>query len=144
MGQWQTKATDDSGEHLKLAYDQPGTWSMKYNGYADAVLYTGLVPDSVAAKEAAWYLSRANTYGVPLDLRHTYTKTDWELWTAAWLRNQPEITALLIEGAYEFLNTTGSRAPSTDWYDTVNDRQGGFQARPVVGGMFALLTLDQR
>lgn len=139
--QWRTKATDDGGDHLKLAYDQPGTWSMKYNGYTDAMLHTNLVPEAVAAKEAEWYLSRANTYGVPLDLRHTYTKGDWEIWTAAWLRDQPGITALLVESVYLFLDTTPSRVPFSDWYETVNDRQVGFQDRPVVGAMFALLTL---
>jgi len=141
IGQWVVKAQDSSGPHLKLAYDQPGTWSLKYNGYADELLGLGLVPRTVASAEAAWYVSRANTYGVPLDIRHTYTKGDWELWTAAWLRREPDITRLLIESLYEFLTTSGSRVPFTDWYETTVGRQDGFQARPVVGGAFALLAL---
>lgn len=141
IGQWVSKSTDSSGKHLKLAYDQDGTWSLKYNGYADKVLNLGLVPVKVAREEARWYLTRANTYGVPLDIRHTYTKADWEMWTAAWLSDQPKITSRLIEGLYTFANTTSSRVPFTDWYDTVNDRQIGFQARPVVGGYYALLTV---
>jgi len=139
--QWVTKSTDAAGDHLKLAYDQDATWSLKYNGYPDKLLGLNLIPRKVAAAEAKWYLSRANTYGVPLDIRHTYTKSDWEMWTAAWLKDQPGITSLLIESLYEFANTTGSRVPLTDWYDTTNDRQIGFQARPVVGGHFALLTV---
>jgi hypothetical protein len=139
--QWVGKAQDSTGAHLKLAYDQPGTWSLKYNGYADDLLGLGLVPQAVANAEAAWYLSRANTYGVPLDLRHTYTKGDWEMWTAAWLRDEPDITRVLIESLYEFLTTSASRVPFTDWYETVTNRQNGFQARPVVGGMFALLAV---
>jgi hypothetical protein len=139
--QWVQKAADSSGDHLKLAYDQDGTWSQKYNGYPDRLLGLNLVPDSIAAAEAVWYLSRANTYGVPLDLRHTYTKADWEMWTAAWLDGHNEVRDLLIESVYEFANTSPSRAPMTDWYDTVTDKQVGFQARPVVGGFFALLTL---
>jgi Domain of unknown function (DUF5127)/Domain of unknown function (DUF4965)/Domain of unknown function (DUF1793)/Domain of unknown function (DUF4964) len=141
IGQWQQKATDASGEHLKLAYDQDGTWSLKYNGYADRLLGLGLVPASVVAKEAAWYLSRAATDGVPLDIRHTYTKADWEMWTAAWLKDHAEIRDLLISGLYTFADTTAQRVPITDWYDTVTNRQNGFQARPVVGGFFALLTV---
>lgn len=139
--QWVAKATDPNGDHLKLAYDQNGTWSLKYNGYADKLLRLNLIPAKVAAQEARWYLSRANTYGVPLDLRHTYTKSDWEMWTAAWLADQPRITSLLIESLYQFASTTASRVPFTDWYDTVIDRQAGFQARPTVGGHFALLTV---
>lgn len=141
IGQWVTKATDSSGAHLKLTYDQDGTWSLKYNGYADRLLGLGLIPSAVAEKEAAWYLSRANTYGVPLDLRHTYTKGDWEMWTAAWLEDQPDIRDVLIDGVYEFANTSARRVPTSDWYDTVTGATVGFQARPVVGGFFALLTV---
>jgi Domain of unknown function (DUF5127)/Domain of unknown function (DUF4965)/Domain of unknown function (DUF1793)/Domain of unknown function (DUF4964) len=142
IAEWRRKGTDSSGRHLKLAYDADGTWSLKYNGYADRLLGLGLVPAAVAATEAKWYLSRAATDGVPLDVRHQYTKADWELWTAAWLKDHREIRDLLISGLYDFAHTTGQRVPMTDWYDTVTNRQtGGFQARPVVGGFFALLTV---
>ncbi len=141
ISQWRQKATDAAGDHLKLAYDQDGTWSLKYNGYADRLLGLHLIPASVAAVEARWYLSRASTYGVPLDIRHQYTKADWELWTAAWLKDHAEIRDVLVAGVYAFANTSAQRVPMTDWYDTVTDRQVGFQARPVVGGFFALLTV---
>ncbi|WP_042405120.1 glutaminase family protein [Streptacidiphilus carbonis] len=140
ISQWGVLAQDASGDHLKLAYDQPGTWSLKYNGYPDALLGLGLVPEAVAAQEAAWYLTQVNQYGVPLDVRHSYTKGDWEMWTAAWLRDHP-VSRYLVDSLYAFVHTSPSRVPFTDWYDTVNDRQNGFQARPVVGGVFALLSL---
>jgi hypothetical protein len=140
--QWVGKAQDTTSDHLKLAYDQPGTWSLKYNGYPDALLGLGLIPSSVAAEEAAWYLTQVNQYGVPLDVRHAYTKGDWEMWTAAWLRDYP-VSDYLVGALYDFAHTSPSRAPFTDWYDTVNNRQNGFQARPVVGGMFALLSLGK-
>jgi hypothetical protein len=141
IAQWQQMATDSSGKHLKLAYDQDGTWSLKYNGYADRVLGLGLVPASVARTEADWYVSRAATDGVPLDIRHGYTKADWEMWAAAWLKDHDSIRDLLVKGLYAFADTTGQRVPMTDWYDTVTNHQNGFQARPVVGGFFALLTV---
>ncbi|MFD0327639.1 glutaminase domain-containing protein [Streptacidiphilus monticola] len=140
--QWAAKAQDDTPDHLKLAYDQPGTWSLKYNGYPDALLGLGLVPDTVAAEEAAWYLGQVNPYGVPLDVRHAYTKADWEMWTAAWLRGRP-VSGYLVDSLYAFAHTTPSRVPFTDWYDTVTNRQNGFLARPVVGGVFALLSLGR-
>ncbi|WP_199512975.1 glutaminase family protein [Nucisporomicrobium flavum] len=139
--EWERMALDPSGKHLKLAYDRDGTWSLKYNGYADSLLKLGLVPASVQQLEAEWYLQRVATDGIPLDIRHTYTKADWEMWTAAWLKDHAEVRDALIAGLYKFANTTGQRVPLTDWYDVVANRQQGFQARPVVGGFFALLTL---
>ncbi|WP_153542246.1 glutaminase family protein [Streptomyces sp. RB17] len=140
VGQWVDKAQDTDKDHLKLAYDQPGTWSLKYNGYPDSLLGLNLVPREVARKEGDWYLSQANQFGIPLDPRHSYTKGDWEMWTAAWLRDHP-VCELLISALYQFAHTSPSRAPFTDWYDTAANTQNGFQARPVVGGVFALLSL---
>ncbi|MGQ5661406.1 glutaminase domain-containing protein [Streptomyces sp. ECR2.10] len=140
IGQWVDKAQDTGNDHLRLAYDQPGTWSLKYNGYPDSLLGLNLVPRDVAHKEGDWYLAQANQFGVPLDPRHSYTKGDWEMWTAAWLRDHP-VSDVLISALYRFAHTSPSRVPFTDWYDTAANTQSGFQSRPVVGGVFALLSL---
>jgi hypothetical protein len=141
IAQWATMA-QDSTANLKLAYDQPATWSLKYNGYPDALLGLNLIPTKVINEEATWYAAHRNQYGVPLDLRHSYTKADWELWTAAWQRNHKSLSNGLIADVFDFANTTTSRVPFSDWYDTITALQQGFQARPVVGGAFALLTLS--
>ncbi|MBP0456898.1 glutaminase family protein [Streptomyces montanisoli] len=141
IAQWVDKAQDGDAGHLKLAYDQPGTWSLKYNGYPDQLLKLNLIPREVAKAEGDWYLSRANQYGIPLDIRHSYTKGDWEMWTAAWLHDHP-VRDYLIDSLYDFAHSTPSRVPFSDWYDTIDDRpSGGFKARPVIGGVFALLSL---
>jgi Glutaminase A six helical-hairpin domain/Domain of unknown function (DUF5127)/Domain of unknown function (DUF4964) len=140
IAQWQTKATDTTGQ-LKLAYDRPGTWSLKYNGFSDALLGLNLIPASVTAEEGAWYLAHRNQFGVPLDLRHSYTKADWALWTAAWQHDHPAVRDAFINDVYDFVTSSVSRVPFTDWYDTISARQNGFQARPVIGGMFSLLAL---
>jgi len=138
ISQWVTLA--DDGQHLRLAYDQAGTWSLKYNGFADRVLGLDLVPLGVATREAGWYQARAGAHGVLLDPRNNYTKADWELWTAAWLTDQPNIRTTLVEGVYSFANTTPQRVPFSDWYVVADATQRGFQARPVAGGYLALLT----
>ncbi|MFC7178133.1 glutaminase domain-containing protein [Kitasatospora paranensis] len=136
---WVSLAQDSSGSHLKLAYDQDGTWSLKYNGFPDRLLGLDLVPTGVAAQEAAWYQARAGAYGVVLDPRNAYTKGDWEVWTAAWLADRPAVRNLLVEGVYGFANTSPQRVPFSDWYVVASGAQQGFANRPVVGGMFALM-----
>ena len=146
IGQWAQLGQDPSASHLDIAYNEsdtasgtgPGTYSLKYNGFSDKVLGLGLVSSAVASEEAAWYQGKQNQYGIPLDSRHTYTKSDWEMWTAA-ATDTGALRQFLIDSLYSFYNTSSSRVPSTDWYDTISDTQNGFQARPVVGGFFALL-----
>jgi Glutaminase A six helical-hairpin domain len=96
-----------------------------------------------AAEQATWYAGVSNLFGLPLQVPHSYAKSDWEMWTAAWLSGYP-IKQQLIEQVYTYANTTPSRVPFSDLYDTISGDQNGFQARPVQGGMFALLALRNR
>src|SRR5450755_3003931 len=144
---WVTHAQDPSAAHLDLTYNGSdggnGTWGTTYNGFADRLLGTGLIPSSVLAEQAAWYESVSNLFGLPLQVPHSYAKSDWDMLTAAWLSQYP-VSQQLIEQVYTYANTTPSRVPFSDLYDTISGEQVGFAARPVQGGIFALLALRHR
>ncbi|PQV63274.1 protein of unknown function (DUF4965), partial [Abditibacterium utsteinense] len=131
--QWLAAAKD--GDHYKIAFDKPGTWSQKYNIVWDNILDINLFPDSVFDQEMAFYKTKQNRYGLPLDSRESYTKLDWTLWSAALTGKKADVVAL-ADPIYDFLNDTPSRVPMNDWYRTLNATQVGFQARSVVGGVF--------
>jgi len=130
---WVTMAAE--GDHYKLAFNSPNTWSQKYNLVWDQILGFNLFPKSVRETELAYYMKKTNRYGLPLDVRADYTKLDWSVWTAT-LASDPKQFNALIDPIYQWTNETPDRVPLSDWYDTRTGKQVGFQARSVVGGVF--------
>ena len=136
---WLAMAQD--GDHYRLAFDKPGTWSQKYNLVWDQILGLNLFPAKVRETEIAFYLHHLNRFGLPLDNRATYTKLDWQIWTATLAANPADWNALL-EPIGHWINEGPTRVPLTDWYDTVSGKQESFQARSVVGGVYIKMLAD--
>ncbi|KAJ4290334.1 hypothetical protein N0V90_010550 [Kalmusia sp. IMI 367209] len=133
----------DDPPHSILNYNNASTHGLLYNLYNDKYVGTNLVPQRIYDYQSAFYPSVAETYGVPLDTRNTYyTKSDWEIFCAAIASE--ETRDLFISKIAKWVSDTPISKPFTDLYQT-NDGSYPpgleFKARPVIGGMFALLVL---
>ncbi|KAI1423712.1 DUF1793-domain-containing protein [Xylaria sp. FL1777] len=103
-----------------------------------------LIPDRIYQMQSDWYHNVLQQYGLPLDSRHLYTKSDWEFFAAAVAGK--ETRAEILQHVAAWVNETVTDRPFTDLYET--EGEGGFpgiyfMARPVVGGHFAFLALER-
>ena len=134
---WCARADNGDGS-FRLAYDRPGTYSMKYNAVWDKLFGSNIFPSYVFESEVASNFRHFNPYGMPLDNRAKYTKADWIVWTAT-LSHDRETFERYIEPLWLAYHLTPDRVPMTDWYDTVTTMHHHFQHRSVVGGLFIKL-----
>jgi hypothetical protein len=107
---WQEEfAVSRDGTHAKLAYTWFGSWTTLYNLFADSLLCfhlpssslnvndglaqkpigdpevskTAFVSEKIYKIQSDWYHNVRQRYGLPLDSRHLYTKSDWEFFAVA-------------------------------------------------------------
>lgn len=128
---WERDARD--GDHYRLAFDRENTWSQKYNMVWDKLWNTHLFPNNAMQKEVKYYLTRQNDFGLPLDIRKDYTKSDWIMWSAA-MAEDMETFQKFVDPLYHYIHHTPSRVPISDWHDTKTSEMVGFKARSVIGG----------
>ncbi len=148
---WEKRAHEMAESWLKRAGGENGTaltfdgdgWSMKYNLIWDRVLELQLLPEAFYRDETASYLDKLNRYGLPLDNRASYTKSDWQVWTAS-LSPDRDTFCRLIAPLARYLRETETRVPFSDWYDTENGRYVEFIARSVQGGVFMPMLIGHR
>lgn len=139
--QWEAMTRD--GDHFKLTFDKEDTWSQKYNLVWDKLLGFGIFPQVIVDNEISYYLSMQNEYGLPLDNRRTYTKSDWVVWTAT-SADDKETFQKFINPLHDYVTTTQDRVLMSDWYETHDaGHQVGFQDWSMVGGYFIkMLVID--
>lgn len=126
-------------DHSPLTWDSgEDTFSLKYNFAFDKIFKLGLFPQSLLEKEIDYCLTKSAEYGIPLDSRKGYTKSDWLLWAASLTDNLGK-QKRVISPIYKFLIESPDRVPFSDWYETVDGKHHCFIARSVQGGCFILL-----
>lgn len=137
---WEQMAFD--GDHYRLAFDKPGTWSQKYNIVWDKVFDMNIFPQKVFDTEIPYYLTKQNKYGLLLDSRANYTKSDWIMWIACMTPDDATF-GKFIAPIYKYANETTSRVPISDWHDTSTGQMMNFKARSVVGGYYMKMLMDK-
>lgn len=137
---WEETAREE--DHYKLTFDSVGTWSLKYNLVWDTILDLNIFSKEISRKEISYYLKKQNKYGIPLDSRADYTKTDWIVWSATMAEKLEDFKAL-VKPIRLFIEESESRVPFTDWYFTSTGKQRGFQHRSVIGGIFIKLLKER-
>ncbi len=124
----------NDGDHTVLSYGNDSTFSLKYNMAIDVLSGGALFDAALVARELEYYDGKAGKYGVPLDSRNTYTKTDWMLWVAA-LGADGECDKYSRYIA-DFLTDTPDRVPFSDWIYSDRPNYQTFRNRTVQGGCF--------
>ena len=138
---WMNTALNPDGTS-NLAFDQPDTYSMKYNMVWDKVWGTNLFTQEFMDAEIADNVKHFNKYGMPLDSRADYTKSDWLVWVAS-MASSKEVFEQYIAPLWKAYDESSSRVPMTDWYDTVSGKAVSFRHRTVQGGLFMRMLMNK-
>lgn len=137
---WEADARD--GDHYRMEFHKPGTWSQKYNLVWDRMWGYNIFPAEVLDREINFYLTKQQKYGLPLDSRDLQTKSDWIFWTAS-MAPDTETFLKFSDRHYDYMNETTSRIPLSDYYQSHTGVTCNFSGRSVIGGLWIKILKDR-
>ncbi len=121
--------------YLPFSIDKKDSWSLKYNLVWDILFDFNIFDIEIYKAESEKYREQLNKYGVPLDHRRNFTKTDWELW-AACLDETKENVSVFSECICRYLADTKDKNCFSDWTETKAATQHDFDHRTVQAGLW--------
>ncbi|KAI0793192.1 hypothetical protein C8Q75DRAFT_840168 [Abortiporus biennis] len=144
--QWQSMALSKDQTHLVADYGDDGSWTLAYNLYADRLLQTQLVSDSVYQLLTEYYKgltssSVATLFGLPIDSTITTASANsaWTMFTAAVTTN-PAVRDILINAIWAHASNSNNSSPFPVQYSLENGVVNGLSS-PAQGAMLAPLAL---
>ncbi|KAL6233109.1 hypothetical protein BDW75DRAFT_252224 [Aspergillus navahoensis] len=140
--------TDEARTHFVLQYtDKPTSWKTPYNLYPDVLFDLKTFPREAYQMGNTFFKSVRAEYGVPLDNRQDWTKSDWNMWLAGTFDDETTRREF-IDDLWAFISNGKHNWPFSDRYvaTSAKGREPGLpvlcRARPTVGGHFALMALQ--
>ncbi|KAI9686550.1 MAG: hypothetical protein M1822_003561 [Bathelium mastoideum] len=144
----QTLGTDAQRTHFTRLYpNQTSSWTMAYNLYPDMVLKLDTFSQAAYDMESSYYPTVRATAGVPLDDTTDWSKTDWLTWSGAIASE--DTRNMMINDIHQYVTLDLDDVPFSDRifvsaeFGNKSDTYYGYIARPVVGGHFAVMALEQ-
>lgn len=114
---WYGYALNSNGTHTKLLYQDDKSWGTLYNLAFDRLLNLRLVAKEIYDLQDKFYPTVAELYGVPLDSRYSWQKSDWAMFASATaaLKSTKD---LFIQKLYKFVSSGRTDAPFIDLFET--------------------------
>ena len=120
---WMKMAAD--GDHYRIAFDRPNTWSQKYNLVWDKLLGLDIFPPEVARQEVAYYKRMMPALRPAARLAHASSRRRTGASRAPTLADNRADFEAIVSPIYDYLNETTARVPFVDSYFTDNPRSDG-------------------
>jgi hypothetical protein len=138
--------TDQQKTHFVLQYPEHlETWKTPYNLFPDVLLDLKTFPEAAYRMGSDFFATVRGDYGVALDNRQDWAKSDWNMWLAGTFDKSTRDD--FVDDLWAFMTNGRHNWPFSDRYvsTSAHGNEPGVpilcRARPTVGGHFALLAL---
>jgi hypothetical protein len=103
---WESFTFNPAKTHALLSYGHRLSYTLLYNIYPALFLNMYIIFQEIYNLQSNLYPQVAQIYGVQLDSRHAWTKSDWQIWAAAC--SAPSTRRLFVNALVLWINETST------------------------------------